>query len=270
MIASLADRQEQAIMERGHRYEINQGRTQSHVPNSTYREALNQSDQVLSQRVAEDIVNLEPFLTMVLGTYVGLVQQQAPLPLMDMQRAGFDQQDAQIIESLNPVDLPVILKIRESSIRHRPHQERRSDLDAALMAQAISPDEYRKALADDLDTPITQTDGYYSRQANKAAKAIIDGGTWQPIPLGRYGTTFIDAFRSAMLSQQAKQNPAVMQELATAIAGQTEAMAAEQMLASGQTLMPPQPQEPQAAPPADTTLADIASVIEGQSPTVLG
>ena len=272
IVVNLAERQEQAIMERGHRYDINQGRTQSHVPNSTYRTALDQADQVLSQRVLEDIANLEPWLETMLGTYIALAQQQSPGVLDSLNKAGFDERDAVFIMEADPANVACKIKIRESSIRHRPHSERRSDLDSALMAQAITPEEYRRALASDLDTPVTQMDAYYQMEAERAASAILEGTPWQPIPLGRYSTLFIDQFRSALLSKQAKANPQIAQMLSMAIAQQTEAMVAEQMLATGQTMMPPVAPQATEAPMDDTanTLADLANVIGGQSPTVVG
>lgn len=210
-----------------HRSEGNFGVTQTHVPNASFQRALEESDEVHGQRVREDLERGEPFIRMLVGTQIGLVHRASPSILADLREAGMEESDLGVILQSDPKRPPCRIKIRESTVRYRSYMSRRQDLDVALQNKAISAFDYRMSSARDLDTPITQDDQFYVRQAQKAAFEVLTGMEWAPVPLGPNSEVFINEFRKALLDRRARADQNAQQRLTRAIIAQLQAQSAE-------------------------------------------
>jgi hypothetical protein len=235
------------MREQSFRSEGSFGVTKSHVPDSSFRSALEQADQVSGVRITEDIAAYEHILNVLCGTMIGNVQAESRSTLSMLSRAGISAEQFGALASIDPTQVPGTIKIPESSVRYRSHQARRDDLLQAVQLGAIPPDVYLRTMASDLDSPVTDMDKLMSQEAQKAAYLVLLGQPWVPLPLGQYSPYFIDAFRRAILDKRAKADPAAMQRVVQAILLQQQAVAMEQA-----AVMPQEEQqaggEPAAAP----------------------
>jgi hypothetical protein len=189
-------------------------------------------------RVREDIERHEEMLRNLQGTMIRLAKMGNPSTLKILERAGFDGADMQAFAAQDENDPPCCIKIRESSVKYRSNEEKKQDLMFGVQSQAISATEYRRAMASDLDTPLTQDDAFMGKEANRAAMRCLAGRPWQPIPLGQYQEQFIMAFRKALLSPRAMQNPQIGQLLIVAIQSQMQVGQIEMQMSQ-----PPQPEQ---------------------------
>lgn len=265
MLADLSGIVEASMREQSHKAEGSLGVTKSHVPDATFQRAMDEADQVLGARVSDDISAHERMAKILCGTAIKHAQAGSPSILAALGRAGFGEEEFAIVSGMDPTGGRYSLKIRESSIRYRPLSRRRADLDAAMAAKALRPMQYRRELAAGQDTPITQDDGYFIYDAQKAAMRVVSGMEWEPLSLGDYGEIYIDEFRKALVSQAATLDPMVRQRLNAAIIGQQAIAAREQMLmAAGQPegAGVPQQQDPEQMN-IDAMLAQIDSQIGG-------
>lgn len=253
------------MREQVHRAELNMGVVKSHVPASADLRARQAADEVFGQRVQNDIEKIEQLLPVALGTTIMLAQQMSPTVLQTLQRGGLNEQDFGELLTMDPVNLPVRIKVRESSIRYRSQDTRKQDLLTALQFQQIGGPELRRAMARDLDSALTDDDGFFSAEAERAAMAVIAGQPWQPMPLGQYSAFFIEAFRRGLMSREAKSNPAIRQGLIQAIVSQQEADAANAAIAAGSTVMGQRNGSGEDANAPETAgLDELASLVDQQ------
>jgi len=249
-----------------HRSEGHFGATKSHVPDATFRAALEEGDQVHGIRVQEDMDADNRLLGVALATLVRHVQAQSPNLLGMLTRAGFDEDDFAVLLEMDPDHLPVSVRVREASLRYRSHNAKRQDLLEMVQLQALPPGDARFSLARDLDRPLTETDRTMVRDAEKAALAVLAGQEWAPRMLGPYTQVYTDAFRRAMTDRRARLDPGAMARLERAIMNQT-------LKASEEALMsqPPTAGEPGAAQgaggaqqqlPEEAALATVLSALD--------
>ncbi len=225
------------MREKVFRAEASMGQTKSHVPNSSFAAAIQQSDQVFDQRVREDSESYSDLLTVMLGTQIAAVQAQVPSALVTLRLAGFGGDEFAALLSVDPLYPAEKIEIRKSSIRFRSHTDRKEAIDTAFAAQAIDPIDYRMAYAEELDTPISRMDKAMVAAAQKATSRIIAGEEWVPKMYGVHNEIFIRQFMAAQNDKRAQADPMAGQRLAQAIAGQMQMAAQEQMLRQ-----PPQPE----------------------------
>lgn len=230
-VQQMVESAEDSMRKQVHRSDANFGVTQTHTPNASFQRALEEADEVLGQRVREDIESGNVFCKMLLGTAVKMAQNGFPSMLGAMTEAGMDESDIQVVLQSDGDNPPCGLSIRESTVRYRSHQSKIADLDKALQMQAIDPFNYRIASARDIDTPITSDDKFYVQEAQKAAFQVLMGAEWEPVALGPdYSNVFISEFRKAAFDKRAKADPETRQRLQRAIVAQIQAGAAEQAL----------------------------------------
>lgn len=230
MLADMASQAENSMREQTFRSEGSFGMTKSHVPDSSFQRALEEADQVASVRIRNDIAAHERMAMIGTETVLRLAQQGSPTVLANLSKHGFGVDEFAIIAGIEPGSCAYKLKLRESSIRYRPPSKRKEDLITAVQLQAVSPMQFRMEMASGNDQPITQDDSFYMYEAQKAAMQVVAGGEWEPKPLGSYTEMFINEFRKAMLSEQAKADPQTQQRLMSAIIAQQALATREQML----------------------------------------
>lgn len=242
-LQELVNTYEGAMREGVHRAEANFGELQTHIPDSSFRRALEEAGEVLGQRVREDLRKGNEFVRTLLGTTVKMVQEGRPAPINALMEDGFEQGDIEHILTMDPYNPPCRVHIRESSIRYRSLQAKRADLDGAMQRQALSPFEYRMGYAK-LDVPIIGDDRYYLTEAKKAAYRVLMGEEWSPVPLGVYSAIFMAEFRKALLDPRARTDRSTQQRISNAIIMQLQADAAEQAMRA-QIMGQGQPQQGQ-------------------------
>ena len=238
-ITDLMERERESAFEKVSRPDIARGTTKSHVPDSTFQTALEQANQIGQMRVQEDVESVTELFNVLLGTQLNAVRSASPSILSALRRRGFEPEDFTNLLSLEPNDPQVRVRVRQTSVRNRSHERRKADLDAALVAQAITPQEYRRAVAEDLDIPLTADDRVYSRNASRSVQRIIMGEEWSPIPLGDRTDIFLNAFRQGMFDRRLKKDPEAGERLKRALQSQLL------MFQQEQALFNPQPQAPQ-------------------------
>ena len=259
MVRHYEEKMEQQV----HRSPGNFGQTQTHTPASSFMRALEEGDEVLGQRVHEDLDRGNQFFKTMLGTVIKLAKAGSPDILGAMREYGMDEEDLFVVITADENNPPCQLAIRESSIRYRSQVAKRNDLDKALQFQAITGRDYRIANAS-LSTPITPADQVYYVEAQKAAYAVLMGAQWEAAPYGQYSSFFVEAFRTAMLDKRAKADPQTQQRLKQAIISQIQADAAEQaMIQAIMQMGQPQPQQPQQPAPAPPQPQDLTGVLAG-------
>lgn len=239
------------------------GGLKTHTPDASFQRALNEAGQVLGVRVAKDRKAYEYMLGVMLGTTIKHVQERNPGTLAYLTQRGFAAQEfTQILES-DPFDPPVLLSIREGSIRARSYEAKKADLDFALQNQAILPDEYRWALADSLDAPLTESDRQMRSFAKRWAMRIVSGEEWIPGPVGRWGSLFIEEFTRARFDTRTIEDIPAQQRLARALQSVYSFMWQERALMAGPAEMgaqAPVPQEGEAE--TEPQVGDTASVAD--------
>lgn len=257
-ILQLSSMLQNQIQRNAHRSDANFGQTKSHVPDASFQRAVDEGDQVLNIRVQEDLESDRALLDCALATGMARLARQDPAAARSAVQAGLDDTEIGLLMQTDPASPGWTIKIREGSVRHRSPSQRRAQLDNALAARAIEPEAYSKALARDLDEPLTGDDEYMFASAQRAAIDVLKGEDWIPLPLGRWSNVFIEEFRKVMVSKEARNDPAAQRRLADAAMNQ-QAMAVAgdpaMMQQTGQSL----PGQAQAAGPDE---ADAASLLQ--------
>ena len=247
--------------DKGHTSEGMWGSLKTHTPDASFQRALNEGGQVHGVRVAKDRRTYEYLLGVVHGTTIKHVQERNPGTLAFLTQRGFGAQEfANLLES-DPYDPPILLSIREGSIRARSHEAKKADLDFALQAQAITPDEYRWAMADSLDAPLTEDDRQMRAYAKRMAMRIVSGEEWQPGPVGKWGTLLIGEFIRARFDDNAASDPEAQARLVRAVQSIYSFIWQEQALAAGPGEM--------GAPPAEQPQDGAQEPQEGDSVSVV-
>lgn len=261
---------QQEMRKNVHRADVTTGVTKSHVPNAVYQTALDEANQVLGNRIREDMRSHEGLLGTVLGTTVKLAQDGSPSALAFLRRYGFDAADFSQIALTDPRYPACSIRIRESSIRYQSREEKEARLWKAVELQALPPQKIRLALAD-MDTPLDDADKAMFTAARKAAVRVLLGEEWQGMMLGEYGDMFVAEFRRAAFDRRAELDPEARARLARAI----EVQLAYTNMETQQTAMAQQPPAPETAAPEATqeqqqmpqevNIADLLTSLNGGS-----
>lgn len=259
---------EEKMRDQVHRPEITSGGYKTHVADKTYQSAKESANQVLGNRVAEDISRHEHLIGVGLGTFIKLAQEKSPSALSELARIGFDEQDFTVIAAADPYNLPEI-RVRESSIRYQSKEQKESRLWAAVDRQALAPDKLRIALAD-MDIALDDNDKAFQIEAQKAANRILEGEEWEPRTLGEFSPMFLTAFRRATFDKKAVYDPETLARLEQAIQDQmmheAVAVGAAQQMAEPQEMAPPGMEQgaapEQAEAPQEADLSQLLAAIQ--------
>jgi hypothetical protein len=269
-IQDTMSRLENDMGEQVHRPDITSGGYKTHTTNQTFQSASQAANQVLGNRISEDLARHEWLLNVGLGTVVKLAQESSPSILGNLQRAGLDEQDFSVLASADPYYPCEGIRVRESSIKYEAKEQKEERLWKAVQLQAITdPMKLRMALAG-LDTPLDEDDKDFHQAAQKATVRVVMGEEWQPYQLGDYTDMFLTQFRRAMNSKQAIRDPKVRARLDRAINAQMQyQLAYQQMLAQAQNPQPPEAEVPPteaAAPeqegPSEADLGQLLQAIQ--------
>lgn len=250
-----------------HRPDITTGSTKSHVPDASYQTAIRNANQVLGNRIREDVTAHEFLLSCVNGTLVSLAKEGTPAVLARLDSLGFDADEYAAIAQTDPVNTGVDVTLRDSVIRYQTKEEKEERLWRGIQAQAIAPSKLRMALAA-MDTPIDDTDRRFQSDSKKAALRVLLGEEWTPRPLGEHAEMFVESFRMAMMDRRAIRDPETSARLDRAVQSQLMLSAQEAAVVSGQTAQPQpgaesagvQPEMPAQADVSDLTAALDAAV----------
>ena len=223
----------------------------SHVPYQTRVLANQNADQVLDQRVEQDIGAYQDLLEVGLGTEVLHVHQGRPTTLAYLRKAGFGEDDIAELLNVDPYDLPVRLEIDRASVRHRSVETKRSELMQLADKQQIMPDKLARALAD-LDVPLTDEDRHMRQQTEKLIARLLSGQPWTPLPFGPERNAWLLAkLEDALIDRVALDNPEVQAMVAQAIqAQQMVGMQAQMAQTMAETPPPTQQSTQQQGPQA--------------------
>lgn len=208
------------MREQTFRSDANYGATKSHVPDRTYQTSLEEADRVVSSRIVEDIEVYIKLQEVLLGTTIRAAHEMSYPTLRMLGDAGFTDEDFEYLANMDPDEIGAIITIPQDAVRVRSPKLRSEELDKALQFQAITPLQYRRAKAK-LDLAIIDDDRRIEMFAAKAAMRIINGETWQPLPLGpEFSTIVLDEFRLALTDRRVQTDPEAMMRLAQAIQAQ--------------------------------------------------
>lgn len=251
----------------------NEGVTQTHTPNSTFRQALQEADQPLGVRVNRDLGVYEQIMGVMHGTTIKLARAKNPSTLAMLRDAGFDIDEFVTILQADPMRVPVKIKIRESSVRYRPLEAKQAALDKAAEMGMVTPAQYQAAMVEQ-DTGLTREASQMAKEAAKAASSILSGQSWQPRMLGEWSEYFIKAFIKAGFDRRAKQNPKIGQLLDQAVQLQRQVALQEAISANPELAVKQQEaaagggnsgaqSESQAQTPDTVSIADLLKGIQG-------
>ncbi len=266
-VHEIMEQMKSGMRDKVHRAEGNFGITKTHVPNSSFQRAIQESDQVFAIRVREDIARDERMMELLCGTAIRLAMDATPSVLATFRKNGMGVEEIGLISQVDPQELPGSVRIRESSVRHRSAQSKRDDLNMAAQMGVVDASEYRAAMASDLDSPVTQEDKFYTIKAQRAAQRLLLGESWTPIPMGKFGNVFISEFRRAMLDDRA--DSAARNRLSLAVIGQIELMASENATLAGPQQAPAETQQsggeqPSGPQAADASISELMSAISAR------
>ena len=240
------------------RAEANFGATKSHVPDSSFRRAIEESDQVLGERIQADITEDEKALRLMADTIIKAAQMRSPTVLRQLRDAGFGDEEFGTLTTLTPGRMQCGIKVRERSVRYRSHSSRRQDLAEASVAGLLDPHAVRRIMAGDLDSAFSGDDDEMLRAARRATLRIIAGEEWQPRAMGEYGDWFLREFQKAQVNRAVLKDPEAMGRLDRAVKGQMQVNMQETVMRDPQLFAQAQAQA--AAEPAEE------EAIEPQSP----
>lgn len=263
-VMEMSDRYAREGSEQIHRTAESRGVTKSHVPDATVQAALDRANLPLDKRVEEDREVDRQFAEMAMGTMAREVHARNPSTLAALTKVGIGADEIAVILRTDPDAIGVEITVRESAVRARSHESRRADLNAALQAQAITPQQYQLALATDLDSPLSESDRLHVVQARKAAMRVAMGEEWAPIPLGERTPIYIAAFVDALVSERASRDPAMKERLSRAIDAQEQYEFMRAMSLNPEAMQQaPQSAEPVPTEPRPMTVGDLLGAAGG-------
>lgn len=263
-LLDIADREYDMASEMVGRPPVTGGETKSHVPNSTFQSAINQADQIGNVRVQLDVETDARFLTMMLGTMVKCVQGYSPSTIQALQKRGFEEEDLAVMMAMDPNDPGLRVVVRQSTVRNRSHELRRTELIDGVQNQLLTPLRARAALSS-IDSELVTDDKAMTREATRAAMAVLMGQEWTPRPLGEWSEFFVDAFRRSLVDPKARNDMEALARLTRAIHSQTQLAVQEQIMSDPkvQAEMQMTAQQAAAKPPAEGAVepeGDIMSI----------
>lgn len=230
------DMREQVFRSEGHF-----GVGKSHVPYNTSRMLMENADQVLGTRIMEDIETDRRVLEVLLGTTVKHAQEGSPVLLADLADRGFVEQDFLALVRTNPERIMLRVGVRESSVRYRSESQKREDLNQAIAVQALGPMELRMAMAGDIDSPVTQSDGRMLDDLRRMVVECAAGIEWVAMPLGEYAQWAISMLRQEMVAAFRRKDIEAAARLERGIQ-QQEAMMPQMAPQGNQQPAQPEPQ----------------------------
>lgn len=247
-----------------HRPEITIGSTKSHVPDASFQTANKNANQVLGNRIREDVTAHECLLTVVNGTLVKLAHEGSPGVLARLDSLGFGPEEYAAVAETDPLRPGVDVTLRDSVIRYQTKEEKEERLWRGAQLQVIDPGKLRIALAE-MDTPIDDTDRRFQNEARKAALRVLLGEEWQPKLLGEHAAMFVESFRLAMMDRRALKDPETAARLDRAVQGQLMLSAQEAMVTSGPQAQPQAGAEGAGGPveaPAQADVSDLTAALD--------
>jgi len=230
-------RSQDQMREQVFRAEGNMGQTKSHVPDASFRAALEAADQVLGIRVSDDLTTDRRMIGLAAHTVAKDVERGDPSVLKTLtKRDGFTEEDLMSVVRVATTSRNFVIKLSEGSVRFRSYAAKKNDLAEGVNAQAVGPSDYRKTMADDLDSPIFSDDRYMIAEIRRSVAGLLRGQPWEPLSLGPvWGDWCVNELRKARVSREARANPAIAAGVDEAIAYQ------EQMVAQAVQALTPQP-----------------------------
>jgi len=203
------------------RSDSNFGALKSHTSTDSFRRALEESDQVLGERVQEDVSEDRKALTFLAAQIVAAVKTQAPNMLKSLRDEGFGDEEFGAISGSDPTNLGCRIKVRDRTVRYRSEQAKRADLQSAAESQLVTSEQFRRQMASEMDSPITVDDDRMLTNSRKAAMQLLAGIPWEPVVLGNYGEWFVSEFQAALFDRRAR-HPEIKRIINEAITGQIQ------------------------------------------------
>lgn len=242
------------IREQSFRSEQDVGRLKSHVTTSQLVATHEMSRQVLDDRIADDMAKYAQLGQVLASTGIRESLGMRPTILARMMEFGMGQDEFAAMQSMDPDRPGATIVMRSGSLRHRSRDQRKQDLDAAVVAQAVDPVTYRRTLASEIGIPVSEMDREIVEYGKRQARSVIAGNPVELRPLGpMYAQMVIDELTRAMTSREASRVPGAGDRL-------SEAIQEIQM-----TLAPPAGAAPEQAPADDESvaLAQLGAAFEG-------
>ena len=269
-----ADRIENSMRSAVHRAMGHEGQAKSHVPDATNQRIMDAAELVLDTQVQHDTVQYAKLVRVLTATAVADLVNEKPASVIGAAaRYGVTESDISLIRDVDPNNLPGECKIRESSVRLRSARARRADIDFAVQLQAISPAEYRSILANELDTPIGDSDRQAVDFAQRVANRITSDPSFAfaPVPLGPvHGEIVVTTLQRAAMSRAASRDPQVQARLSEAVQAQARANAEFVMSTSPEAIMQQQQAEQEAAVQQEQAARELAAETDPTLSEVLG
>lgn len=231
----------------------------SHQPDAAIARLLSEGDRIANVRVSDDILAHEHLASVILGTVIKGVQENNPSTLAMLRRDGFGPEDFLVLyesDAANPGDV----RVPTSSVRRQSSIEKKAALDSAIQVQAITPEDYRRGVAE-LDMPVSEEDGHMRTAIDKAIAGIVRGEEWQPFPLGAYTGWFLSQISRARWDRSVRTNPEAIARLGAAYMAQQQFAMQEE--AAKQAAMNPQQAPAPSEQQAPQTVGDVIASLAG-------
>lgn len=243
---------EDSIRQQGFRSEASEGRLKSHVPTTVFQQTQDLANLPLDDRISSDVMAYESLIEVMAATGISLMQGGSPRHASLAVAAGLSNTELGYLSQVNPYELPVHITLRQQAIRKRSRAQRRQDLVDAVSMQAVTPEELRFVMAQELDTPLSEGDKRAAKYASLVATQVRDGEEYVPASLGEYSGYVIRAMRWLLMEDRTAQIDGAKARLEAGIVAQRmhdveQEAEIQQMLAGGQQDMAP--------PPPDNSMA---------------
>jgi len=235
----------------------------SHVPDAAYERLLAEGDRVANVRVAADVLVYEQLAMVALGTVVAGVHRQNPSTLAMLRQDGFGPEDLMELLKVDPAYPACEVIVPLSAVRRRSTVEKKQALDSAMQAQAITPDRYRRGLAE-LDLAIDEEDNHMRMALQKEVAEIIRGKEWEPFPLREYTEWFMSQLVRARWDRAVRSDPEAVARIGRALMVQEQFMFQQQAMAAMAANPPqPAPEQAQAEQQQPGTVAELIAQLAG-------
>ncbi len=248
----------QQIRDSGFQSDLDEGKLKSHVPASTSTLSAELTALPLEDQQNNDIRGYESVIECLGMCTIGLAVGGEVSVIKNLKNAGMTDHQLSRLSSIDVKSNPCSLRLAREHIVRRSRSRMAFELQFAVNAQSISPEEYRKAMAD-IDLPLVPEDKRRSSWLDEAILGIVLGEEYEPIPLGKSIEAFKSAIEGAMMEHH--KDPEVLDRLRKALGDQLETSL---LLAEQEGMMVAAAQGGQAsnAPPAAESDQGLAQEIE--------
>lgn len=210
------------VRQQGFRSEASEGKLKSHVTERNWQATQELANLPLDDRIDEDVRQYERICSVMLGTSLMFLKERSPHTARLAVNTGLTDIELFMLDSVNPLELPVDIRLRQQAVRRPSRSQRRQDIIDGVSLGSIPAEEMRFILAEELDMPLSEGDKRAARWAAITAVQVRDGEDFQPQQLGRYNAYIVRAMQHLLMEPKTDRIEGARARLDAAITAQEE------------------------------------------------